>query len=84
MFYNVRFEAYRALCHETPDTGAIMSCAAMHTVYSSVSQLPGRSPVPGPGINYTGPREVSILRWKYSEENNIRERVKKLRPRTPK
>ena len=26
----------------------------------SVSQPPGRSPVPGPGINYTGPREVLL------------------------
>jgi hypothetical protein len=39
---------------------------------------------PGPGINYTGPREVNILQWKYSEENNIRECVEKLRPRTSK
>jgi hypothetical protein len=30
-------------------------------VYSSVSQTPGRGPVPGPGINYTGPQEVNIL-----------------------
>jgi len=25
-----------------------------------VSQPPGRGPVPGPGINYTGPREVLL------------------------
>ena len=31
-----------------------------HIVYSSVSQLPGRGPVPGPGINYTGPREFHL------------------------
>jgi hypothetical protein len=30
-------------------------------VYGSVSQPPGSGPVPGPGINYTGPREVNIL-----------------------
>ena len=30
-------------------------------VYTSVSQPPGRGPVPGPGINYTGPREVLEL-----------------------
>ena len=29
-------------------------------IYSSVSQLPGRGPVPGPVINYTGPREVLL------------------------
>ena len=29
-----------------------------NTVYASVSQPPGRGPVPGPGINYTGPREA--------------------------
>ena len=28
--------------------------------YDSVSQPPGRGPVPGPGINYTGPREVLL------------------------
>jgi hypothetical protein len=27
----------------------------------NVSQPPGRDPVPGPGINYTGPREFVIL-----------------------
>ena len=25
-----------------------------------VSQPPGRGPVPGPGVNYTGPREVLL------------------------
>jgi len=28
--------------------------------YTSVSQPPGRSPVPGPGINYTGSRGVLL------------------------
>jgi len=28
--------------------------------YTSVYQLPGRDPVPGPGINYTGQREVLL------------------------
>jgi len=27
---------------------------------NSVSQTPGSGPVPGPGINYTGPREVLL------------------------
>ena len=31
-----------------------------NTVYSSVSQTPGRGPVPDPGINCTGPREVLL------------------------
>ena len=31
-----------------------------HVIYASVSQPPGRGPVPGPGINYTGPREVLL------------------------
>jgi hypothetical protein len=53
-------------------------------VYASVSQPPDRGPVPGHDINYTGPQEVNILYWKYSEENNIREYVEKLRPRTSK
>jgi len=30
------------------------------TVYNSVCQTPGRGPVPGPGINYTGKREVLL------------------------
>jgi len=29
-------------------------------LYDSVSQPPGRGPVPGPGFNYTGPREVLL------------------------
>jgi hypothetical protein len=29
-------------------------------VYTSVSQPSGRDPVPGPGISYTGPREVLL------------------------
>jgi hypothetical protein len=29
-------------------------------VYSSDSQPTGYSPVPGPGVNYTGPREVLL------------------------
>jgi len=29
-------------------------------VYDSVSQQPGRGPVPGPGSSYTGPREVLL------------------------
>jgi len=28
--------------------------------YPSISQPPARGPVPGPGINYTGPREVLL------------------------
>jgi len=34
--------------------------AGVYLVYSSVSQPPGRGPVPGPGINYTGPQEVFL------------------------
>jgi len=30
------------------------------TLYTSVSEQPGRGPVPDPGINYTGPREVLL------------------------
>jgi len=30
------------------------------SVYSSVSQAPGRGPVPGNGINYTVPREILL------------------------
>jgi len=29
-------------------------------LYGNVSQPPGRGLVPGPGINYTGPREVLL------------------------
>jgi len=34
--------------------------ALIPTIYSSVSQPPGRGPVQGPGINYTGPREILL------------------------
>ena len=29
-------------------------------IEGSVSQPPGRGPVPGPGVNYTGPRELLL------------------------
>jgi len=29
-------------------------------MYASVSQPPDRGPIPGPVINYTGPREVLL------------------------
>ena len=32
----------------------------LDVAWSSVSQPPGRGPVPDPGINYTGPREVLL------------------------
>jgi len=32
----------------------------LSVVQNSVSQPPGRGPVPGPGINYTGPQEVLL------------------------
>jgi hypothetical protein len=48
----------------TGTTGAhieVLRASLSGIVYSSVSQPPGRGLVPGPGINYTGPREVNIL-----------------------
>jgi len=38
-------------------SGTFSDCAAL---YGSVSQPPDPGPVPGPGINYTGPREVLL------------------------
>jgi len=32
----------------------------IYVFWNSVPQPPGRGPVPGPGINYTGPREVLL------------------------
>ena len=32
----------------------------MEVIYTSVSQPPARGPVPGPGISYTGPREIRL------------------------
>jgi len=32
----------------------------VNILYTSVSQPPGRGLVPGPGINYTGPRDVLL------------------------
>ena len=39
-------------------SGGSLYNGAVPSPYSSVSQPPGRGPVPGPGINYTGPREA--------------------------
>jgi len=36
------------------------SITRVQSVYTSVSQPPGLGPVPGPGINYTGPREILL------------------------
>ena len=32
----------------------------LNVIQTSVSQPPGRGPVPGPDISYTGPREVLL------------------------
>ena len=32
----------------------------LHVLYTSVSEPSGRGPVPGPGINYAGPREILL------------------------
>jgi len=34
--------------------------SSTHVLYSSVSQPPGRGPVPGSSISYTGPRKVFL------------------------
>jgi len=39
---------------------AILVEQKRRVLYDSVSQPPGRGPVPGPVINYTGPREVLL------------------------
>ena len=39
---------------------AIESVVHISLLYSSVYQPPGRGPVPGPGISYSGPREVLL------------------------
>ena len=40
---------------------ALAGVSSLHKVlYDSVSEPPGRGPVPGPGINYTGPREILL------------------------
>jgi hypothetical protein len=33
---------------------------SIELLYTGVSQPPGCGPVPGPGINYTGPREFLL------------------------
>jgi hypothetical protein len=38
----------------------VTEMCARDILLGSVSQPPGRGPVPGPGINYTGPREVNF------------------------
>ena len=36
------------------------TCHIQYIVYTSVSQPLGPGPVPGPGINYTGPQKVLL------------------------
>ena len=43
---------FRALCAHHQEVKIVL--------YSSVSQPRARGPVPGPGTNYTGPREVLL------------------------
>jgi len=38
---------------------------------SSVSQAPGRGPVPGPGIYYSGPREVPLEFFQFNFLSNF-------------
>jgi len=38
----------------------VSMCNLKGTIYRCVSEQPGRGPVPGPGINYTEPREVLL------------------------
>ena len=38
---------------------AVFRCSSL-TAYTSVSQPPGRGPVPGSVINYTGPRDIPL------------------------
>jgi len=46
----------RTLCGHSAN--CLLSHLAASSFYTSVSQPPGRGRVPGPGINYTGPRET--------------------------
>jgi hypothetical protein len=41
-------------------TRVMLRLFRFRVVETSVSQPPGRGPVPGPGINYSGPREVLL------------------------
>jgi len=45
-------------CKLRCDTIPVKSASANVSFYTTVSQPPGRGPVPGPGINYTGPRAI--------------------------
>ena len=40
--------------------GNEIKCGIFKELYSSVSEPPGRGPVPGPNLNYTGPREILL------------------------
>jgi len=59
----------RSLRRADPSSRGVLSIMCVYhwmwsgatlTLYSSVSQPQGRGPVPGPGINYIGPREVLL------------------------
>jgi len=54
MFCNIFIGSFAQI--QGHNTALIRTC----TIYCSVAQKSGRCPVPGPGINYTGPREVLL------------------------
>jgi hypothetical protein len=43
-----------------PRTRHAVVTTFVNFIYNSVSQPPGHSPITGPGINYTGPREILL------------------------
>jgi len=50
----------RFLIFSTRKEGLDSTLSYLTNLYTSVSQPPARCPVPGPDINYTGPREVLL------------------------
>ena len=56
--YSITGHTSRVILFRTLPLAHILSSAEL--LYSSVSQPSGRGPVPGPGINYTGPRDFLL------------------------
>jgi hypothetical protein len=51
---------YVILDKAKPHTENIKGLNLAAVIYTNASQPPGRGPVVGPGINYTGPREALL------------------------
>jgi len=48
------------MCSDCVPYPSLADFISSSSLYKTVSQPPSCGPVPGPGINYTGPREIPL------------------------